>query len=181
MIKDEHIITKKFVTTPTLITATDLYSYTSNPFDDPMTAEARNVLSTLVSSKSGWFIDFLPGEKSTAKAKVISGTVFFTSYSPPESTSGCEVPAGKGWLYAVDLALGTSKYHWATTGDDDRGDRITLVNEQFLDAPTLIVLADDDGDSTTLDEVSGDLIVGPRIIDVNFALQTLRTYLYITE
>jgi len=95
------------------------------------------------------------------------------------------MPNGQGWLYAIDLALGTSKYNWLDSDNPDGvtdGDvRKVYISEQYLGSPTLIVIAEDDGDENTIDEAEGNIIVGRKIISVGFSLKTLRTSLYIKE
>lgn len=189
MIKDENIKTQTFSatttppTTPTLITKANLFDFTTDRFAATMTSQAREVLELEVSAQSGWFIDFTQtGEKSTSAAIVINGIAYYTSFTPPEFSAAlvdCKPPTGKGWLYAVDLALGTKRYNWLSEDSDNRSDRITLISEQFLGSPTLIVLPDDPSDPKS--EVTGNLIVGRKVIGVDFDLKTMRTYLYVTE
>ena len=194
MIKDENITTQTFSAsstppTPTSIKFGDLYDYTNDPFGGfvpPLTASEQAQLDTLslaVSQKSGWYIDLAQaGEKGSASAEVINNVAYFTTFTPPNLSGGglvCVVPAGSGWLYAVDLALGTKVYDWASEDPKNREDRIAYISEQFLGSPTLIVT--DDGDPNTNDDPSGNIIVGRKIIPVGFSLQTLRTYLYTTE
>jgi type IV pilus assembly protein PilY1 len=190
MIKDENIKTQSFSSgttpsTPETIYFDDLYNYTDNPFDLTQTDLARNELSVLVSKKSGWYINLTQdGEKNSATAIVINGIVYFTTFTPPELTPdevSCELPNGQGWLYAVDLALGTHVYDWKEENSKNRDDRIAFISEQFLGAPTLIVLPHDDGDDETIDDAVGNIIVGRKIIPVGFSLKTLRTYLYVEE
>lgn len=193
MIKDENISTQSFSSgttpaTPETIYFDDLYNYTDNPFDLTQTELARNELSVLVSKKSGWYINLnqgsQDGEKNSATAIVINGIVYFTTFTPPEldpDVVSCELPNGQGWLYAVDLALGKHVYDWQEESSKNRDDRIAFISEQFLGAPTLIVLPNDDGDDETVDDAIGNIIVGRKIIPVGFSLKTLRTYLYVEE
>jgi len=189
MIKDRNIITQSFSgsstpPTPTAITISDLYDFTDDPFGN-VSDEGRQALSVAVSEKSGWYFDMTQdGEKSTANAIVINNTVYFTTFTPPDLAQNqvsCVLPSGQGWLYAVDLALGIKKFNWAAEDTKNREDRIAFISEQFLGAPTLIVIPEDDGDANTIDEAIGNLIVGRRIIPVGFNLTTMRTYLYVTE
>jgi len=186
MIKDENIRTQSFSDsttpiTPTTITISELYDFTDDPFGDTLTTTELDTLELAVSEKSGWYIDLDDaGEKSTSAAIAINGVAYFTSFVPPTDTldeNACEVPNGEGWLYAIDLAQGTSVYDW--TDDDD--ERKTYISEQFLGAPTLIVISEDDGDDDTVDDAVGNIIVGREIIPVGFSLQTMRTNLYVTE
>lgn len=188
MIKDEHIKTQTFSAsstppTPTVIGKSDLFDFTIDHFAKTMTSLERETLELAVSEKSGWFIDFTQtGEKSTSAAIVINGIAYYTSFTPPEFAAAlvdCKPPTGKGWLYAVDLALGTKKYNWLAENSDNREDRISLISEQFLGSPTLIVLPDDPSDPKS--DTTGNLIVGRKIIGVDFDMKTMRTYLYVTE
>ena len=196
MIKDLFIRTQSLVSgnLPTdlaTITSADLYDYTNDPFGAftlPYSAQEKSDLEDLqiaVSLKNGWFLDFTQsGEKSSSSAIVINGIAYFTSFTPPSldpNVVTCELPNGQGWLYAVDLALGTKVYNWSAEDPKNRDDRIAFISEQFLGAPTLIVIPEDDGDPDTDDDVIGNIIVGRKIIPVGFNLSTLRTSLYITE
>ncbi len=194
MIKDENITTDTFSDSeepfkPTAITLSGLYDYTDDPFGGytpPLSASEQaelDALSLAVSKKSGWYIDLTQsGEKGTASALAINGVAYFTSFTPPDLSNVdnvCVVPSGSGWLYAVDLALGTKIYNWAAEDADNRSDRIAYISEQFLGAPTLIVT--DDGDADTDDDAKGNIIVGRKIMPVGFSLKTMRTYMYTTE
>jgi type IV pilus assembly protein PilY1 len=191
MIKDQHIKTKSFYNivepkAPAALLKSNLYNYTDNPFDRTLTLESRNELARDVSKKSGWFINLEgSGEKSTAEAIVINGVVFFTTFIPPNLDPNvvyCDQPNGSGLLYAVDLALGTAVYNWNNNNDVPADDvppddavRSIKISEQFLGAPTLIVVPDANGDTI------GNIIVGREIVMTPFKLQTMRTYLYIKE
>jgi len=188
MIKDEHIKTQTFSSsstppTPTTIEKSGLFDFTTDRFEETMTSQEKETLELEVSAQSGWFIDFTQtGEKSTSSAIVINGIAYYTSFTPPEFAAelvDCKPPSGKGWLYAVDLALGTKRYNWLSEDSDNRSDRISLISEQFLGSPTLIVLPDDPSDPKS--DSTGNLIVGRKIISVGFTLKTKRTYLYVTE
>ena len=191
MIKDEHIKTQSFYSAvepkaPPALLKNDLYDYTDDPFAKTLTSQEREGLEIAVSNKSGWYIDLVEGtgEKSTADAIVINGVVYFTTFIPPNlepNVIHCEQPNGTGLLYAVDLALGTAIYNWNETTPDAEPVRKVEINEQFLGAPTLIVVPNDDGDPETDDDAVGNIIVGRKIIPVGFTLQTMRTYLYISE
>lgn len=189
MLKDINIKTQQFTAstipaTPDPIVLTDLADYTDNPFSQQLTTQERETLSLQVSQKMGWYIDLEQvGEKSSSSASVINNVVYFTSYTPPSlgvDSISCNLPNGQGWLYAVDLALGINKYNWAQEDSRNRDDRIAFISEQFLDSPTLIVTTETDPD-TGESIKDGNLIVGRKIMDVGFRLQTLRTYLYVDE
>jgi type IV pilus assembly protein PilY1 len=190
MIKDINIRTQQFSDTSVPVIPTtpikigDLADYTHNPFSAELTDQEEEALSLATSLKSGWYIDFEGlGEKSSAAALVINNVVYFTTYTPPPAIGGssntCDVPTGNGWLYAVDLSLGINKYDWDADSEND-DPRKTLISDQFLGAPTLIVTQVLNPDTNVLEPV-GNIIVGREIIPVGFQLQTLRTYLFVTE
>lgn len=199
MIKDENIVTQTFSNSivdaeevPDTIELDDLYNFTSNPFGSysyPLSVTEQASLEALeiaVSEKSGWYISLTEsGEKGTSAAIAIAGVAYFTSYTPPpevvydEETCTIEINGG-GYLYAVDLALGTTVYNW-TDAEDGRVDdgRIKEVSEQFLGSPTLIVTPD--ADASADQATQGNIIVGRTVIPVGFTLSTSRNYLYIEE
>lgn len=195
MLKDEHIRTQTFTddttpSTPEAIPFGKLYNFTHNPFGKTLTGAQREALELEVSKHKGWYYNFdkESGEKNSASSIVINGVAYFTSFIPPSDVVNadvCVVPNGQGWLHAVDLAQGTKKYNWLDSenpdGITDGDERKVYISEQFLGSPTLIVVPEDDGDDDTIDEASGNIIVGRRIIPVGFNLQTLRTSLYIKE
>jgi len=187
MIKDNNIITQTFSSsstppTPSAITISDLYNFTSDPFGN-VSAAGKQALSVAVSKKSGWYFDLTQdGEKNTSSAIVINNTVYFTTFTPPDLAQNqvsCELPNGQGWLYAVDLSLGIKKFDWAAESANNREDRIAFISEQYLGSPTLIVIPNNPSNPSL--GTTGDLIVGRRIVNVGFNLTTMRTYLYITE
>jgi type IV pilus assembly protein PilY1 len=190
MIKDINIKTQQF--TPDSIPAMptspikigDLADYTKNPFGAVLTSQEKETLSLAVSLKSGWSLSLEQlGEKSTSSALVINNVVYFTTYTPPSldvNSITCDLPNGQGWLYAVDLSLGVAKYNWAPEDQSSTDDRKTFISEQFLGAPTLIVTKKINPKTGVL-EADGNIIVGRKVVPVGFKLQTLRTYLYVTE
>ena len=190
MIKDINIESQEFTAssippTPSALTINDLYDYTDQPFSDNLTEQEFEVLSLAVSEKSGWYFNLeLAGEKSLATGLVINGTVYFTTFSPPNlanNIGSCNMPTGAGWLYGVDLSLGIAKYNWLKDDNDsglNRNKHTRIINDQVLGSPTLIV-TDDDNDPDT--PPVGNIIVGRTVIPVGFSLQTWRTYLTIDE
>jgi type IV pilus assembly protein PilY1 len=162
----------------------DLADYTNNPFGEQLTSQEKETLSLQVSQKMGWYIDFVQtGEKSTAKSLTLNNVVYFTSYTPPSlgvDSVSCNLPNGQGWLYAVDLALGISKYNWSESDSRNRDDRTRFISEQFLDSPTIIV-------TTTINQDTGkkmdqvQLGVGRDNPDVASPFTIERTYLYADE
>ncbi|WP_170309519.1 pilus assembly protein [Litorilituus lipolyticus] len=188
MIKDKNILTQDFnvETVPTVITDTELYNYTDNPFEnyESMTTAELETLQIAVSEKSGWYVNLVQsGEKSSAEALAINGIAYYTTYAPPKDPAelvGCKPPLGVGALFAVDLTLGI-KRHKNLENVRENDSRFIDINNDFLGKPTLIVLPEDDGDDKTKDKATGDIIVGDEIIQADFTLNTTRLYLYIKE
>lgn len=187
MIKDEHIKTQTFYASstplkPTSLTKSDLFDFTIDRFAATLTDNEKEQLNKDVSAKSGWFIDFTEtGEKSSSAAIVLNGIAYYTSFIPPEFAAvliDCKPPAGKGRLYAVDLALGTKRY--------DSKVLIELDNV-FPDTPTKFVVGDpiDPGDPDDPDDLKHTpvkFIFDKTITEpINFKFDTVRTYLYVTE
>ncbi|MCE0558651.1 PilC/PilY family type IV pilus protein [Motilimonas sp. E26] len=130
MVKDSYILPTLFgsgkVTKPAPVSFTGLFNITDNPIatsTDLMLSRAN------LSSHAGWRYDFGNlGEKSLGGALVISGTVYFTSFSPNATANlDCGIDdLGLGKLYAVSLFDGTSQHSWR---DKEIGNRVpdTLV------------------------------------------------------
>ena len=188
MIKDKYIVTQSFnhdsaFTMPETITKAELFDITDNPIENENNDNQLTKLKVDLSSASGWFFNLTQsGEKNTASAIVINNTVYFTSFTPPNLTQNnlsCNISSGQGWLYAVDLASGVKKFNWATESSNNRENRIAFIGEQFLGTPTIIKIPKSP-DNQTLDTI-GNLIVGLMVVPINFKIQTMRTYLYVTE
>jgi len=190
MIKDENITTKSYTGSanaiiPTKILATDLYDYTNDPFGQTLTSQARDALEIAVSSKSGWYIDFTgSGEKSTAAAIAIDGFAYFTSFQPASgSANSCQVDPVSGFLYSVDLALGTKLW----INNVQEADTKILTTTGTIETPQLIITdpgVPSDPSCTsncnkTLSEIR--ILAGKIIIPLGITIDTWRTYMYITE
>jgi len=191
MIKDINIKTQEFNAsttppTPNAKTLGDLFNYTDIPFKG-LTGAAFDAKALEVSLKSGWYFNFeLDGEKSSASALVLNNVAYFSSYTPPDlsandSENTCKIASGGGWLYAIDLALGVKKYNWLTEDNDqglNRDDHIRYIGTGFPDKPTLIMV-DHDNDESTPNKTS--MSIERVLIDIDFALATIRTYLTVDE
>lgn len=190
MIKDENIATKSYTgsinaVTPTKILATDLYDYTNDPFGQTLTSQARDALEIAVTSKSGWYINLTgSGEKSTAAAIAIDGFAYFTSFQPASgSANTCQVDPVSGFLYAVDLALGTKL--WINNVQEANTKILTATGT--IETPQLIIT--DPGVTNnpnctsncnkTLAQIR--ILAGKIIIPLGITIDTWRTYLYLTE
>ena len=189
MIKDVNIETQQFTSsspTPTPKTIGDLYNYTDNPFNG-LTGIDFDAKAFEVSLKSGWYFNFeQSGEKSSASPLVLNGVVYFTSFTPPDlsassNSSSCQIESGGGWLYAVNLALGTKKYNWLTEDNAEglnREDRIARIGDGFPDKPTLVVIDHDDDPTTPLKSyMTTDNIMK----EVDLGQKTSRFYLTVDE
>lgn len=197
MIKDEYVLTTSFIVDgdnppPPAIKVDDLYDYTDNPFGvftPPLTPTEKAALLDLqlgVSQKSGWFIDLQgKGEKSTSSPVAIDGVAYFTSFKPAADEEGsCQISPVSGYLYAVDLALGTTVYNWT--------DRIIETIEGIPPTPTLIIT--DDPDTGTVDPCTGDdcppevkknatakILIDKTLVPIAKSLETWQNYIFVRE
>ena len=123
-----------------LLTKADLFDVTPNPFqtDDkglPVAAVASSFDTNLTKIKqsAGWFIelrenpeaasqpsDFI-GEKNLAKASVLQGKLFFTTYVPTLTATDineCKLSEGDARVYGMDVLSGAALFaDWDSSGD----------------------------------------------------------------
>jgi len=191
MIRDENVATKSYTgsanaTIPTKILAADLYDYTNDPFGQTLTSQAREALEIAVTSKSGWFINLTgSGEKSTAAAIAIDGFAYFTSFQPASgSANTCQVDPVSGFLYAVDLALGTKL--WINNVQEANTKILTTTGT--IETPQLIITdpgvasgAPCTGSNCNKQLSEIRILAGKIIIPLGITIDTWRTYMYITE
>lgn len=186
MIKDENILTQKFASIPATIGISDLYDYTSNPFQGLTEGSAAfNSLAIKVSQKSGWFIDLVGSEeKALTKPEAIAGVAYYSTFIPTSSADVCKVDGGTSQIYAVDLALGISIYD----------ERIIQHANTIQDELTLVTLPDDP-DNPDTDKPSNEpdspgvvLLIGDtlNLCDANgncepLKFKTMRTNVVIAE
>ncbi|GEM_PF-180480 len=144
LIQDRNIITDSYTTPPSWsgITEDDLFDMTDDPFTSASNdSERDDIIINGLSTAKGWFIDLTrTGEKSLSSARVIAGVAYFTSYTPPPDSvlsNTCEIKAGGGVLYAMDLSYGTQVYEWR---EKDVGNRIP-------DTPVTYAGETEDGES----------------------------------
>jgi type IV pilus assembly protein PilY1 len=195
MIKDENIVSESYVvaaTTPApvipeAITFSDLYNYTTDPFSSLSGVSLRN-RQVAVSEKSGWYYKYeASGEKNTAAAIAINGTAYFTSFTPAAANTdpdSCELNTGQGSLYAIDLALGTTKYDWrkkeAISEGIPGGFGIIINQDPEVSVPPCT--GDDcDAEDDKASIATIKLIVERAMIPLNLKLKTSRNYHYVTE
>jgi type IV pilus assembly protein PilY1 len=112
---------------------------------------------------AGWRmgLDRSPGEKVLSEARTFANTVYFTSFSPGNSTDSCVPLAGLNRLYVVSVRDGSpiTNLDGSTEGE---GENLT-VDDRFRELsqggiapdPTILFVADDDdtsGDVTCIGE-----------------------------
>ncbi|PCI60070.1 MAG: rRNA (guanine-N1)-methyltransferase [Gammaproteobacteria bacterium] len=190
MIRDKNIATQSYTGStsapiPPAIKVGDLYDYTNDPFGQTLTSQQRDTLELAVTSKSGWFINLTgSGEKSTAAAIAIDGFAYFTSFQPASgSANTCQVDPVSGFLYAVDLTLGTKLW----INNVEQVNRKILSTTGTIETPQLIITQDTvsggGGSGTptnkTLSEIR--ILAGKIIIPLGITIDTWRTYMYVTE
>ncbi len=186
MIKDKNILTQKFASLPATIGVSDLYDYTSNPFQGLTKGSADfNALAIEVSKKGGWYIGLVGSEeKALTKPEAIAGVAYYSTFTPTSSADVCKVDGGTSQIYAVDLALGIAIYD----------ERIIEHANTIQDEVTLVTLPDDpdnpdtDSPTNTSDGKKIELLLGDTtpLCDANgncsgIKLKTMRTNVVIAE
>lgn len=201
MIQDRNIISKSFVDDiPAIITLTNLYDITANPFGAASTDEEWVALQVDLSDFLGWKFSLAgSGEKSLSSASVIGGVAYYTSFTPAGAISDnqCVLLAGEGTLYALNMHYGTKVY-----------DKIAYsVGDKIPDTPELFLGEDSEGDSELLlvgtDDCDGSSIncTNTGVFELKpipkdptpcgescdpgntdgFGIRTFRNYIYVTE
>ncbi|MCG6201139.1 pilus assembly protein [Psychromonas antarctica] len=130
---------------PAAITVNNLYDITSDPVTSYTGEEVLNVFADM-SNLSGWQYRFtLSGEKALGQGAVLEGTVYFTSFVPNSTVNiGCGVgDLGTGWLYAVGLHTGQSRF----TNDKGEPEPKKDIGSRVPDSLVIHAGVDDDGNS----------------------------------
>ena len=154
--------------------------------DDLFPATSTAVLSSQQtvdlssSTASGWFITLGAGngEKVLAPSITLDGEIFFTTYTPPASTTNvnCEPPSGSGRLYRVNLfdATPVTPQAGANTGSTastpTTADRVTNLERPGIPpAPTAMF-------RKTTGGVEVILCVGTECDELSNAIHMQETY-----
>lgn len=106
------------------LSESDLYDATDNLIGEGTDEQKVDALAAL-QTKSGWYIRMEnEGEKVLSAATTFAGTIFFTTYSPRASTTGCTLGNGTSRRYQVFAADATPR-----TNSDDLADTEGLTKE----------------------------------------------------
>lgn len=182
MLKDMRVVTAAVTaeTTPSPILLDNLLAITST---EPKTAEAIEQFEKDMTNKDGWYYPLAATEKSLSPATILAGVAYFTSYTPPDSAAGadlpaCSLPEGGGLLYAFNLHYGTRVYN-----------RLSFdVGKRIPDNPELFLGEDENEKSQLLflnvNEENGDTDGTIELLDKDgnkLGLKTSRTYIYMGE
>jgi type IV pilus assembly protein PilY1 len=199
MIQDRNIITQSFVDeVPEVITTTNLYDITANPFGSASTDDEWIAKELDLSGYLGWkFSLTTSGEKSLSSASVIGGVAYYTSFTPAAEVNdnSCTLLAGEGTLYALNLHYGTAIYDKIAYSV---GDKIPDTPELFLGEDDegnseLLLVGTDDCESSDTDCVNAGVFELQPIPDdptpgatsdessSSFGIRTFRNYIYVTE
>ncbi len=134
-----------FPAKPASLTVNNLYDITSDPVGSYSGEQVLNVFADM-SNLSGWQYRFTSiGEKSLGQGAVLEGTVYFTSFVPNSTVNiGCGVgDLGTGWLYAVDLHSGQSRF----TDENGEPEPKIDIGSRVPDSLVIHAGADEDGNS----------------------------------
>ncbi len=112
------------------------YPSAAGPIDNTTLIDITSTILDPTSSAhkggDGWYYDFDAasgsgsGEKVMAPARVVAGTVVFTTYSPTEDTTAdpCSPNVGSGFAYNFNILNGKATLDWDTDGTiEDFADR----------------------------------------------------------
>jgi type IV pilus assembly protein PilY1 len=110
VIRDEDTVTRSFQgdEIPATIYDADLMQMKSEPFYQATSKSAFWEKEAELGIAKGWKYELRTGEKSLAKATVVGGIAYFTSFTPLSNTTldQCSVGSGGGSLYALHLHYG---------------------------------------------------------------------------
>lgn len=102
----------------------DLYDATDNLIGEGTDEQKVDAMAAL-QAKSGWYIRLEnEGEKVLSAATTFAGTIFFTTYTPRPSTTGCSLGNGTSRRYQVAAADATPRVN-----SDDLADTEGLTKE----------------------------------------------------
>ncbi|NQZ12956.1 MAG: pilin biogenesis protein, partial [Algicola sp.] len=200
LVQDRNIVSKSFVDTiPSIITVSNLFDITSNPFGSASTDEEWILKEIDLSNYLGWQFSLSNGgEKSLSSSSVIGGVAYYTSFTPASEVvdNQCILLAGEGTLYAMNMHYGTAVYDQIAYS---LGDKIPDTPELFLGEDSdgkseLLLVGTDqcDGNTTTCTD-GGVFTLKPIPSDPtpcgdscttdtsNFGIRTFRNYIYVTE
>lgn len=137
VIKDPNVFEKP--ASYTKLTESNLYDATDNDLGDVVsggnTQSDQDTAIAALAAASGWFIRLPNNEKVLAVSTTVSNEIFFTTYEPTSSTSGCTVSAGTPWLYRVHSNDATPVINYDEIGQDNEltsNDRKHTLNTPAL-------------------------------------------------
>ncbi len=108
---------------------------------------------------AGWYIRMEGhGEKVLAPSLSVNHQVIFTTYTPNEAVSECNVKPGFGRYYVVNLANGNPAGDTDNDGDIDKQDRYRTLKSANIAAQPKIIFPDD---------ARPLFMVGPEILDAS--------------
>ena len=110
VIRDENTVTRSYQgdEIPDTIYHSQLMQVKDEPFYQAKSKQAFYDKESELGALKGWKYQLRAGEKSLAKATVVGGIAYFTSFTPHTDTSidKCSVGSGGGALYALHLHYG---------------------------------------------------------------------------
>ncbi|MCP5077325.1 MAG: hypothetical protein GY951_04630 [Psychromonas sp.] len=182
-----------FPTKPTPNTISDLYSIEGDPVGNYSGSQILNVYADL-SSYKGWKYSFTGlGEKSLGQGAVLEGAAYFTSFVPNSTVNiGCGVgDLGLGWLYAIDLHSGESRFKndkEEAVAKIDIGSRVpdslvihAGVDDQEKSVIRLLGVGQGDKEVIYNEETKQEEVVYKGTVDTNTDMMPRRIYSYFKE
>ncbi len=134
-------------TATSTLTESDLVNVTSNLIQLG-TAEQQQETRNLLEIRQGWFFELEnPGEKVVSSPRVYGGVVYFTTYTPSDSSAinvndpcAASTVRGVGRLYAVNYKTGAAVHDFSSAVEtDNSGHTVTLgKKDRALEVGTAI-------------------------------------------
>lgn len=118
------------ITYPATIKDADLFDATSNSLQG---ATTTTVSASAIQSSEGWYLNLVDssggwvGEKSLAKTDIFAGTLYATTFTPANASTGqvtCSANEGLGTLYALNVLYGGANVDLNKDGVIDASDRL---------------------------------------------------------
>ena len=125
------------------IESDELHDATAGPIDPSDPSAAREALA----GSRGWRVDLERGEKSLSRLVSFDGTLFATTYAPPDATSDACALAPKQRFYRLDIETASASVP-TTDGDEKTETRKRSVPLSGLGIPSAPVIYFPEGSST---------------------------------
>lgn len=152
---DKKVMSKTFETTS--MTESSLFDITQKITDENGKKRLANVFDIFKAKKQGWYLKLAKGEKVLSDSTTINYRSFFTTYTPTNDPTSCDISIGSNKLYGISILDGRPAFSEFDNNDngllDEIDERYTDVNYVGI-APGFTVLFPDNSNGNTTSIVS---------------------------